>query len=94
MAFLTAEEAKKKADNSDLQYRILRYRIFTRIECAANEGKYKLQTIENTDYSLAVRLAEELRSCGYWVDYCSTYPIAPEGSSECKDTTFNISWKI
>ena len=92
MAYLTAEEARKKADTSYSQYQILQRAVFAKIEYAAHEGTYRLITTEETDYSLAVRLAEELRSCGYWVDYCKTYPIATD--TPIKSVTFNISWKI
>ena len=92
MAYLTAEEAREKADTSYSQYQILQRAIFAKIEYAAHEGKYKLVTTEETAYSLAVRLAEELRSCGYRVDYCKTYPIAINPSS--RSVTFHISWKI
>ena len=92
MAYLTAEEARKKADTSYSQYQILQRAVFAKIEYAAHEGIYKLVTTEETDYILAVKLAEELRSYGYWVDYCKTYPITTDASS--KSVTFNISWKI
>lgn len=42
MAFLTAEQAKQKADESEANYRLLKHEVFCNIECAAAQGKYKV----------------------------------------------------
>lgn len=86
MDFLTAEEAKEKADNSEHAYRILRSAIYSNIGYAANQGHYKVEVNEPTTSLLASRLHKELESNGY----CAS--ISRKGSTD--DTyTFSIFWK-
>lgn len=87
MAFLTAEQARQKADNSDFKYKILRQEIFSNIEQNACQGKYKLEKDADTTYTLAARLAKELREYGYSVSY---HMISPIGDKE--GVRFNIAW--
>ena len=82
--FLTAAEAKEKADNSEHAYKILRAAIYSNIGNAANEGYYKVEVNELATYLLASRLHKELESNGYSVSY----------KGHADDTyTFSISWK-
>lgn len=82
--FLTAVEAKEKADNSEHAYKILRAAVYNNIGYAANQGHYKVEVNEPTTYLLACRLHKELESNGYSVSY--------KGFTD--DTyTFYISWK-
>lgn len=84
MDFLTAEEAKEKADNSEHAYKILRSAIYSNIGDAANKGYYKVEVNEPATSFLASRLHEELKSNGYSVSY----------KGHADDTyTFCISWK-
>lgn len=82
--FLTAKEAKEKADNSELTYKVLRAAIYSNIANAANQGHYKVEVNKPATYLLASRLCEELKSNGYSVSY------------EClaEDTyRFSVSWR-
>ena len=88
MTYLTAEQAKQKADNSDSKYKLLRHEVFTNIECVAVQGKYKLEVDKNTTYTLAARLAKELREYGYSVSY---HMISSIDNKE--EVRFGISWK-
>ena len=82
--FLTAVEAKEKADNSEHTYKILRSAIYNNIGHAANQGHYNVEVNEPTTYLLASRLHKELESNGYSVSY----------KGHADDTyTFYISWK-
>lgn len=82
--FLTAEEAKGMADNSEHAYKILRSAIYSNIGYAANQGHYKVEVNEPTTALLASRLHKELKSNGYSVSY----------ESRADDTyTFYVSWK-
>ena len=82
--FLTAAEAKEKADNSEHAYKILRAAVYNNIGYAANQGCYKVEVNEPTTYLLACRLHKELESNGYSVSY----------KGHADDTyTFYISWK-
>lgn len=82
--FLTAEEAKKKADNSEHAYKILSSAIYSNIGYAANKGYYKVEVNEPATYLLASRLHKELENNGYSVSY----------KGHADDTyTFCISWK-
>lgn len=82
--FLTAAEAKEKADNSEQAYKILRAAIYSNIAQAANQGDYKIKVNEPTTSLLASRLHEELKSNGYSVSHVS----------HADDTyTFYVSWK-
>ena len=84
MNLLTAEEAKEKADNSEQSYKILGSAIYNNIECAANQGHYKVEVEKPTTYLLACRLHKELENNGYSVSHRGfaedTYP-------------FSISWE-
>lgn len=82
--FLTATEAKVKADNSEHAYKILRSAIYSNIEYAANQGHYKVEVNKPATYLLASRLQKELKSNGFSVSYRG-----------CVDGTytFYISWK-
>lgn len=82
--FLTAAEAKEKADNSEHAYKILRSAIYSNIGNAANQGHYKVEVTEATTYPLVSRLHEELKSNGYSVSYKS----GPDDTY-----TLYISWK-
>lgn len=82
--FLTAAEAKEKADNSELSYKVLRAAIYSNIGYAADQGHYKIEVNEPATSILASRLHEELKSNGYSVSY----------ESRADDTyTFYVSWK-
>lgn len=82
--FLTAAEAKVKADNSEHAYKILRSAIYSNIGYAADQGHYKVEVNEPTTSLLASRLHEELKSNGYSVSHVS----------HADDTyTFYVSWK-
>lgn len=82
--FLTAAEAKEKADNSEQSYKILRAAIYSNIAQAANQGRYKVEVNEPATYLLASRLHEELENNGY--------SVSREGLAD--DTyTFYVSWK-
>ena len=82
--FLTAAEAKEKADNSEHAYKVLRSAIYSNIENAANQGHYKVEVNKPTTYLLASRLHKELESNGY--------SVSRKGLAD--DTyTFSISWK-
>ena len=82
--FLTAAEAKEKADNSEHVYKILRSAIYSNIGNAANQGHYKVEVNEPATYLLTCRLYKELKSNGYSVSR----------KSFADDTyTFYISWK-
>ena len=82
--FLTAAEAKEKADNSEQAYKILRAAIYSNIGYAASQGHYKVEINEPTTSFLASRLREELESNGYSVS-CMDFT---------KNTyTFSVSWK-
>lgn len=85
MAFLTAEQARQKADESEASYKLLRHEVFTNIECAAVQGKYKLAVDKDTPYTLATRLIEELKKYGYMADFENIVGKA--------DIRFSISWK-
>ncbi len=85
MDFLTAAEAKEKADNSELTYKVLRAAIYSNIANAANQGHYKVEVNKPATYLLASRLCEELKHNGYSVSYSRR--------SALDDTyTFFISW--
>lgn len=84
MDFLTAAEAKVKADNSDPAYKILRAAIYSNITQAADQGHYKVEVNKPTTYLLACRLHKELKSNGYSVSRKSF----ADGTY-----TFSISWK-
>ena len=82
--FLSAAEAKEKADNSEHAYKILRSAIYNNIGDAANQGYYKVEVNEPATYLLASRLHKELENNGYSVSY----------KGHADDTyTFCISWK-
>ena len=82
--FLTAEEAKGMADNSEHAYKILRSAIYSNIGYAANQGHYKIEVNEPTTSLLASRLHKELESNGY--------SVSRKGCAD--DTyTFYISWE-
>lgn len=82
--FLSAAEAKEKADNSEHAYKILRSAIYNNIGDAANKGYYKVEVNEPATYLLASRLHKELENNGYSVSY----------KGHADDTyTFCISWK-
>lgn len=84
MDFLTAAEAKVKADNSEHAYKILRAAIYSNIAQAADQGHYKVEVSKPTTYLLTCRLCKELKSNGYSVSR----------ESFADDTyTFYISWK-
>lgn len=84
MDFLTAAEAKVKADNSDPAYKILRAAIYSNITQAADQGHYKVEINEPATHLLASRLHKELENNGYSVSR----------KSFADDTyTFYISWK-
>lgn len=84
MDFLTAAEAKVKADNSEHAYKILRAAIYSNIAQAADQGHYKVEVSKPTTYLLTCRLYKELKSNGYSVSR----------KSFADDTyTFYISWK-
>ena len=82
--FLTAAEAKEKADNSEHAYKVLRSTIYSNIGNAANQGHYKVEVNKPATYLLASRLHKELESNGFSVSY-----------KGCADDTytFYISWK-
>lgn len=84
MNFLTAEEAKEKADNSEHAYKILRSAIYSNIGNAANQGHYKVEVNEPTTHLLASRLHKELESNGYSASYRG-----------CSDNTYTfcVSWR-
>lgn len=91
MAYLTAEQARQKADESDAQYKLLKHEVFINIESAAHKGKYNLEITRNIPYSLSTRLVEELRNCGYSAD-CDM--INPKETNDGKrDMRFRINWK-
>lgn len=82
--FLTAAEAKEKADNSEHVYKILRTTIYNNIGYAADQGHYTVEVNEPATYLLACRLHKELENNGYSVSH--------KGLAD--DTyTFCISWK-
>lgn len=85
MAFLTAEQAKQKANESEAKYRLLRHKVFTNIECAAAQGRYKLEVDKNAPYALASRLIKELKKYGYMADFENIVGKA--------NIRFSISWK-
>lgn len=88
MAYLTAEQARQKADESEASYKLLRHEVFTNIECAAVEGRYKLAVDKETNHTLAMRLIEELKEYGYSVSYHTICPIDNK-----EGVRFSISWK-
>lgn len=51
MDFLTAEEAKEKADNSEHAYRILRSAIYSNIGYAANQNIMRLKLMNLQHFS-------------------------------------------
>lgn len=82
--FLTAAEAKEKADNSDHVYKNLRSAIYSNIGNAANQGHYKVEVNKPATYRLVSRLHNELENNGYSVSY----------KGHADDTyTLCISWK-
>lgn len=81
--FLTAAEAKDKADNSEQAYKILRATIYNNIAQAANQGCYKVVVNGPATYLLASRLREELKNNGY--------SVSDEGLSD-GTYAFHISW--
>ena len=84
--FLTAAEAKERADNSEHAYKILRSAIYSNIEYAANQGHYKVEVNESATHFLTGRLCEELKGNGYSVSYSRKTGL--------DDTyTFSVSWK-
>jgi hypothetical protein len=84
--FLTAAEAKEKADNSEHAYKILRAAIYSNIERTANQGYYQVKADKSATHFLTSRLCEELKDKGYSVSYSRTTGLA--------DTyTFSISWE-
>lgn len=72
MNFITAKEAKEKADNSEKAYKIILSSIYSNIKYQANQGWYKLEFEEKMTNSMANRIGEELKSNGYSVSYISS----------------------
>ena len=83
MNFITAKEAKEKADNSEKVYKIILSSIYSNIQCKANQGWYNLEFEENMTSFMANRVYEELKNSGYSVSY----------KSFNSSYTFYISWK-